>query len=462
MVRSRGRGGPGTGSCAVLLGILLLVGASPGACDDSGRVPELPAEVWSRLLRGDGTVLVGNWPQLRGLPEVELARLALGDGQADDLPEVPWMGPILQGIQLLEPVEEAVLGIWVLDADLMGMGGSRLIVETSLSSEEILERYRASGWWDGPGNGEGEDDDDMEEKLFPPLDEASRRKVKELAEMFREQQELLQEMREEEDSGGDGEGDGLPKLLEEDPERWAILRVAASKGAVVVGEGGWLGTGPTYARLSPGPLERPGEAELEEGLGFPCETLVDPPRHWLFLVAVAFPGEDREDGEDGESVPEEEEDPERAALREEISGLYRELQALGSTTLQEFWSRTGNMLVVVDEVDGGVVLDLDAELPLGPEESFTPEVVRMGLGFARMGVAARSPELARELLRTSVTVEGDRVRAVATLSHASILEWMEASVAAGRRRREILKRLDELEELFFQMDDGEPGAPDLP
>lgn len=437
-------------SLAYLVCLLLLLTPAlcPAETDETTAPPppELPRPVWRALLDSGGgsAILRADFQQAHGLPELILYIEEKENLRGTQLPVV---GDLVAAVPALEPVSGSISDLWK-----AGSSGS-LFAKSDLGRDEIIASYRSHGWTlfedenpstSGPGH------------LRQPLDEADEAIIRRSLEEFRRNVEIEEQELAEWRSAAEAGDEQAQQMLEfqsaaeeqapnlEEMEREFRSDQKNRKWRVVPGEKGWLSLVRPWGNPADFSLQQPSTEEMVHFREFPLGALLEDRPEDLFLIAMVFPnGED--ENQEPETEEDAEQDPRRAELERELNELSNEYRDLSGNRGDDVLNRIGNMLLRINEIDGGIDLDLTAEIQGDPGESFTTEVVQMGLGFLRMAVVSQSPELARELLDTTVSISNDQVRARANLSHATLMDFLHRSADKERRLREIRDRMDQLQ-----------------
>lgn len=435
--------------------LLLIPAVCPAETDETTAPPELPQPVWRALLDSGGgsAILRADFQQAHGLPELNLYIEEKENLRGTQLPVV---GDLVAAIPALEPVSGSISDLWK-------AGGSGFFAKSDLGRDEIIASYRSYGWTlfegeDPSTGGSGH--------LRQPLDEADEAIIRRSLEEFRRNLEFeekeLAEMRSAAEAGDkqaqqmlefqSAAEDQAPDL--EEMEREFRSDQKNRKWRVVPGDKGWISLIRPWGNPANFSLQQPSKEEMVHFQEFPLGALLEERTEDLFLIAMVFPNRDN-DSQEPETEEDTEQDPRRAELERELNELSDEYRGLSGDRGDDVLNRIGNMLLRINEIDGGIDLDLTAEISGDPGESFTTEVVQMGLGFLRMAVISQSPELARELLDTTVSTSNDQVRARANLSHATLMDFLHRSADKERRLREIRDRMNELQRELEALHQGE-------
>lgn len=437
-----------TRACLACLLFLLIPALCPAETDEATAPPppELPQPVWRALLdSGGGTaILRADFQQTYGLPE-----LALYVEEKKNLrgTQLPIVGDLIAAAPALGPVSDSISDLW------RAGGSGSLFAKTDLGRDEIIASYRSYGWTlfegeDPSSGGTGH--------LRQPLDEADEEIIRRSLEEFRRNLEFEEMETAELRSAAEAGDEQAQQMLEyqsaadeqapdlEEMEREFRSDQMNRKWRVVPGEKGWISLIRPWGNPADFSLQQPSNEEMVHFKEFPLGALLEEPIEDLFLIAMVFPNREDDNQEPG-SEEDTEQDPRRAELERELNELNKEYRGLSGDRGDDVLNRIGNMLLRINEIDGGIDLDLVAEISGDPGESFTTEVVQMGLGFLRMAVISQSPELARELLDTTVSISNDQVRARANISHATLMDFLHRSADKERRLREIRKRMEELQ-----------------
>jgi len=417
--------------------------------------PELPRAVWHALLNSGGGdyILRADFQQVLGLPELALY---LEEKENLEWRRVPFFGRLINATSALEPIAESVSELWKID------GQSTLFGRGGLSRDEVISAYRSFGW-------SLIDGENGFQFLQQPLDDADEAQIMESLEDYRRNQEFeKQELAAFRAAAQEGDEDALQYLERhaadhhrpssdlQDMELQLRSEQERGKWRVVPGETGWISlTGP---RSEPGSfsLRQPSEEEMAEFRDFPLGTFLEESPQDLFLIAMIFPRR-QDENRDHEIKLDEEQGPHRARLERELHQLRQEEMSLRGNRGADILNRIGNMLLRINEIDGGIDLDLNAEIPGDPRDSFTTEAVQMGLGFLRMSIISISPQLGRELLDTTVSASANRLHASANISHASLMDFLHQSADKQRRLQEIIERMGELQEEMMALEQAEGG-----
>jgi len=431
----------------VVVCLLVVLNPVPGFSDqgeDELQPLKLPAPVFESVLRNrDGAyILRVDSSQAAGLPELEIYTR---EKEVLSSRRVPLLRNYIGAASTLLPVSDAVTEVWDPGRD------NALYARCTLSNEEIISAYRLEGWTLV--------DEEELPRLEPPLSEDDEKEVRRLMKNSRREDEAVaRHMKElkEAAAAGDASAEEDLKLMsewhdsipsaEEREERFRKM-VIEGNWRVLPGPEGWIALITPYASAENFEVIEAPE-ELKDVLEhFPFATLFDRDRQDLFLAAILFSRPDAKDPDEEEAqVEEDAASARKAELFAEMQKIREEMDQLSGQDFKALTARTGNMLLAINEIDGGFDLSLEAEMPGEPDESLTSGVVQMGLTFLRMAVIQHSPSLARELLDVILDNSSGRVYARTTISHDALMDYLKTAVEKGKRIRELSTRLEALQE----------------
>lgn len=417
--------------------------------------PEYPTTVWQALLHGGGGsfILRADGQQILALPETAFY-IEAQDSRRNRY--MPIVGGLVNALSALEPIAGSVSELWTID------GQSTLFGRGELSRNEIITSFQGYGWiLIG--------DEGHLQHLRQPLDEADETMIRDSIEDHRQQLEAqkmqLAEWREAAENGDEearqmlalrGSMEAEETQDFQEFEDYIRSEQEERKWKVVPGDNGWFSLIGPWSQPTAFALEQPSEEDMAEFRPFPLSVFLEESPEDLVSLAMIFPS--REDpNPSADSNEDEEKDPRQARLENELNELHKEQMALMGGRGDDILDRIGNMLLRINEIDGGFDLDLTAEIPGNPRDSFTAEAVQMGLGFLRMSVVSQSPELALELLDTTVSVSGDQVRARTNISHATLMDLLHRNAAKQQRLEEIMERMEELQMELAALHQAEAG-----
>lgn len=407
-----------------------VAGESPEA--EAPQLPKLPAPVWQALEHGhQGDIfLKADFQQLQGLPEVEVfAR----EKEFLNPRSIPFLDGPISAATILEPVADSIGIIW--DS---GHGRS-LYAECSLSPSEIISTCRSYGWTLIETDGLS--------YLRQPLDEADEKEIQEHVESDKKDQKMmrnnLEKMKETQE---EGDPEFLPAEDWEPLDDEALIEKARKeieerKWKIFPGAEGWIELVPPWTEPQPFTVTEAPENFTTRAEDFPFNAFFDQDRADLCLIGMIFPPsksqlQDREKKEAGDRGEE---------ILAEMEAIRHEMDRLSGRSMEDLSKRIGNMLLAINETDGGLDLDLRAEVRGTPDENLTAEIVQMALSGLRISIIERSPELARELFDTTISSSADQIHGMAKLSHLTLVEYLEKSAQTRQRMKELSMRLVELQ-----------------
>jgi len=420
--------------------------------DTPPQPPELPQAIWQALLAEESIVLRADIDQLLGLPEVTIF---LDDPSATEVDSFIFRRyvPVLQ---TLSPIADAGLDVWKID------GNNTFFVRTTLSREAIISEYRGWGWIpvdDNSGMG----------YLRQPIDDGDEAAIRKIAEERRQiwerEAQRTADLRAAAESG-DPEAVGYLEFVaspeEDEPfDTATVVQEIRSdfekeKCKMVPGDSGWLALYTSWSQPSPFEMTQPTDEELGEFRDFPLASFLEEHPDDLLVISIVFPDRDTVLGSAPNSELLEDTDPHRARLEQELHELEKEARALSGRDQAEILDRLGDMLLRINEIDGGLDIVLVAEIPGNPDDSFTADAIQMALGFLRMSVVSNSPELARELLDTTISASNGQLQARVNISHASLVDTIRRALVKQRRSREIWRRMEEIRTELADLESDNP------
>jgi len=417
----------------ILLGFTVYLSANeeaPGA-----QYPELPRQIWKSILSPakETTILRCRFGAFHDLPEMQLF-LKEGKNLASD--RLPFLEDVISELPALEPVEDSLDEVWTIS------GWSQVYGKSALAPDEIVARYQSWGW--------KEENEEGNLLIAPLTDEDEKNIENDVNERRKLQEEAEAQARED---GIEDTEESADSALIEEKIRERYLR---NKSEVFIGAAGWICILPPYSRTASLVLHRPDSEEIREDPRFPFADILDPDSEDLCRLAVVFPEkQDPPEDRQGESS---ENRSRQGRIKAEINKLNREIARLEDESPQKILDRLGDMLIRLNEIDGGLLLEVEAEVPRGPDESLTKEAVQMAFGFLRMLAVSKSPELARELLNSSVSVSRDFLKAGVSVSHASLMDYFEKSAAINRHTAELNGRLRTLRRELLKLREQEADS----
>lgn len=421
--------------------ILMMVTAGRVRSEDTTTAPpELPQPIWRALLGDTSVIMRADIEQLLGLPEVVFF---LDDPSAAEM-ELFMFRDFVSILQAIPPIGDAGLDLWKIE------GNTDFYVHTTLSREAIMSEYRNWGWIPV-------EDDDGSQYFRQPLDDDDETAILDYIEVRRggweRQEEELAEFRAAAETGDPEAVRYLELWASPEQNEPFDLDAAAQeirselergKWKMLPGDSGWLSLRSSWGHPSPFEMKQPADEELSEFRDFPLGSFLEEVPADLLFISMVLPDRYPVPVSQPEPGFREETDPHRARLEQELEELVNESRALSGRDEAEILENIGDMQLRVNEIDGGLDLDLVAEIPGNPDDSFTAEAIQMALGFLRMSAVSNSPELARELLDTTTSLSNNRLRARVNVSHASLMDTIRGALEKHRRSRKIWKRIEEI------------------
>lgn len=440
--------------CRLLVILLVLAGPLAATDEIPAELPAYPAPIWDALLRPSGGtfLLRADGEQLLSLPEV---RFYLDRGDSDEIHLLPLIRAMAEPARVLQPIAEAITEVVTAD-------GVNLYFRSGLTRQDLMSNFQRYGWIlveneDGAPYLRQPLTEDDERSIRRTLEHQNRRRAAEAEERAtleaaaqsgdQRARDLLAERLEVEEMGLPDPEIAIDDIRAEHANRkWKVLPL----------EEGWASLLRPWASPSAEPVERPSPEALEDFRTFPLSVFLTEEPDDLLAIAILFPKPEPEPDADPAADEMESRDPHRAELERELRDLYREQSSLTGSDERAILDRIGDMLLRINEIDGGLDVDLTADIPGETRDTFTEEAIQMGLGILRMSVIAQSPQLALELLDTTIAVSGDRVRAGAALSHATLMDLIRQYDSDQRRLQDVRRRIEAIREEIRDLDETGP------